>query len=80
MERALIVDKIISIASDTFLMEPQSISPSFSNQDSEAWDSLGHLRLFMAIEEEFSHKFDVNDITAANTIEDIVQLVEKNCA
>ena len=47
----------------------------------ESWDSLAHINLFMAIEEEFNIKFTPEEIMKTTTIKDILNLKEskKKC-
>jgi acyl carrier protein len=42
----------------------------------ESWDSLAHINLFMAIEEEFNIKFTPEEIMQTTTIKDILRLIE----
>ena len=42
----------------------------------ENWDSLAHINLFMAIEEEFNIKFTPEEIMKTTTIKDILKLIE----
>ena len=42
----------------------------------ETWDSLAHINLFMAIEEEFNIKFTPEEIMKTTTIKDILNLIE----
>ncbi len=80
MDRTEIFDTIQSIAAQTFSIAEENITMEFSNNTVESWDSLGHLRLFMAIEEHFSIKFDVDEITSAQSIADVVRLIKKKQA
>ena len=46
------------------------------NEISE-WDSLGHLRIFMAIENKYDVKVPLEDIFSVNSRDDIVEILSK---
>jgi acyl carrier protein len=54
--------KIKEIFSDVFLIEINSISPETSQNDLAEWDSIGHLNLVTALEEEFNITFTEENI------------------
>lgn len=41
-----------------------------------AWDSLAHLRLVMAVEEEFGVRFETEEVTSIGSLSDISRLLE----
>lgn len=43
--------------------------------DIEAWDSLEHVNLIMAIEQEFGMEFDMEDAMSVKSIKDIISLI-----
>jgi acyl carrier protein len=47
-------DKLKQIIADVLEVEPASIGPEFSMDTVEQWDSLRHLTLVLAIEDEFN--------------------------
>lgn len=68
-------EKIIKIASELF---SENITKETKIGDVEAWDSLGQINLFMAIENELGLNFDPDDIIENDSIEKIIGLVTKN--
>ncbi|MEO6225838.1 MAG: acyl carrier protein [Sphingomicrobium sp.] len=40
------------------------------------WDSLAHVRIMIAVEEEFGIKFRMSDITSLDNVGDLVRLVD----
>jgi acyl carrier protein len=66
-------DKIIQIASEVFGYE---ITKDSKIGSPENWDSLGHLNLFMAIENELNQKFAPDDIIECDSVEKIVKLIK----
>ena len=43
--------------------------------DFEKWDSLGHLNLFMLLEEKYNKKFDIEEILNAKNVKDIYRIL-----
>lgn len=50
-------DSIKKIMSQIFEIDPQSIDSSSSPENVERWDSLKHMQLIMALEDEFGIQF-----------------------
>ena len=46
-------DQLKKIFNNLFFIDPQNIHPKLNRDDVLAWDSLQHLNLVLAIEEEF---------------------------
>jgi acyl carrier protein len=42
----------------------------------EGWDSLAHVRIMIAVEEELGVRFDMSEITSLNDVGDLVRLIE----
>jgi acyl carrier protein len=68
-------DKIIKIAADLFGVE---VTRNSKIGDFQAWDSLGQINLFMAIENELGLFFDPDAIIENDSIEQIILLLENN--
>ena len=65
-------NKIIKIASELF---GTKVTKETKIGDIEVWDSLGHINLFMAIENELGLSFDPEVITENDSIEQIIFLL-----
>jgi acyl carrier protein len=57
-------DRLKRIVADVLEVEPDAVGPDFSMDNVEQWDSLRHLTLVLAIEDEFG--ISVPDEEAAN--------------
>lgn len=55
-------NKIVKIMSNIFECDPSKISDKTSSDDIDTWDSLNHLNLITALEEEFNVTFDFDEI------------------
>lgn len=53
------------------------IEDSFGPDEIEAWDSLSHIELVVALEEEFEISIAVQDVSRLYTIGDIKKTLEK---
>ena len=53
------------------------ISIESNAENTESWDSLGHLRIIMAIEEKFNIKFKTDEISSLNSVDKLINKIEK---
>ena len=60
--------KIISIMADIFELDASDIPDNASPGVVENWDSIRHMNLIVALEEEFDIRFNDNDIAELTTI------------
>ena len=65
-------NKIINIASELF---EEEVNETTKIGDIEAWDSLGQLNLFMAIESELNISCTPDEIIESDSIEKISALI-----
>ena len=63
-----VVAKILNVPRD-------SLNPDTSREDAENWDSLKHMYIVLALEEEFSVEFNPDEIASMKTIADLVGAV-----
>ena len=54
--------RIKKIMSNIFKVPENEITGSTSNKNTEAWDSLNHMQLIAALEDEFDIMFDADEI------------------
>ena len=67
--------RIRSVFSDVFGLAPEDVGPETSPDTVEAWDSLQHLTLVIALEEEFDIHFDDEETVSLVTYPLIVATV-----
>jgi acyl carrier protein len=67
-------EKIISIFKQVF---DANVNEQSSQHDVEKWDSLGHLNLIVALEEEFDIMFEPEDITKMTSVRIIADTIAK---
>ena len=73
--RKEIKDTVIEIASQVFSLNKNIVDESLKTGDREEWDSLGHIKLFFALEKKFKIKFSTQDIIQTDSIEKIIHKV-----
>jgi acyl carrier protein len=63
--------QLAGILAEVFEVSQDTITQDIKIGDIEAWDSLGHLRLFMSIEEKMGVKFSTDEIVQISSLEEI---------
>lgn len=71
-----IPERVCLIAGQTFNIKPDLISPRLSSDDVENWDSLGHLNLVLALEQEFRVRFSPEQIQQMMSLEAIIKILQ----
>jgi acyl carrier protein len=68
-----VMAKVLQIA-------PQDISPDVSRENLVAWDSLKHMNLMLALEDEFSIEFSDQEIAGLNSLRLLVSALRTKCS
>lgn len=76
----MIFDRIRQIAADIFLVPIDQITPSSTQNDIKTWNSVRHLNLILALEEEFGLMFEQQDLQQVTTMGEVSALVESKLA
>jgi acyl carrier protein len=70
-----IFDRVRGIAADVLQLDPASVTPDSSPQSVETWDSVQHLNLVLALEEQFGIQFGPEEMDSMKSIGAIADLV-----
>lgn len=62
MDQTQIHNAVIATMATILGIDPASIGPDASMDTVPAWDSLSHMRLIVALEQEFEIEFDDEDV------------------
>lgn len=62
-------DRIKAVMAQIFNVNPEAIAPDSSPETIERWDSLRHMQLVLAIEDEFGIRFADDDIPEMLSLE-----------
>ena len=69
MENDIIDQKLWETINDVFGLKLTSPDTSLSQENLDAWNSLGHLNLIMALEENFEVYFSAEDVMSMQNYE-----------
>lgn len=75
---ASITDQILDIASDVLSVPVARLTPDTSPDDVKAWDSVRHLVLVMAVEQQFAIRFAPDDIDQARSLRHLAATVQRH--
>jgi acyl carrier protein len=67
--------RVAAVVGKTFGTDPATVNDGTSPDSLPAWDSLGHLRLMMAVEREFGIRLPTAQIAVARSVGDICGIV-----
>ena len=70
--------KLKRIMSVVFAIDESKIDTNTSNQNIKAWDSLKHLSMILALEDEFNIRFTNKETTSINDFKTIVDIIQNN--
>jgi len=60
--------QLVAIVSRTLNVDPSTVTPETSPENTAAWDSIGHLNLILELEEEFQVRFPTEQIPQLNSV------------
>ena len=76
MERDIINKHLKEIFEDIFEIRDIEINNQTKRDDIADWDSLGHIRLISAIEDEFNTKIELENAIELNSFEEIINCID----
>jgi acyl carrier protein len=65
------LQRVCAVVAACFQLPAETVTPDTSPESVEAWDSLGHLTLMLALEQEFAVQIDpeqMEDLTSVGAI------------
>ncbi|MCZ8243205.1 MAG: acyl carrier protein [Microcystis sp. LE19-131.1A] len=72
-----VVERVRGIVSDIFQIPLEQVSLDSSPETIEAWESIQHLNLVLALEQEFGVSFSPEEMATMLSVEAISQLVSE---
>lgn len=72
-----VTTRLTEVMRSTFGDETLVLEPSMTADDIAAWDSVSHITLIYAIEDEFGIKFSTRDIERLSCVGDLVETVNR---
>ena len=72
--------RVKQVAADVFGTSADKITTESSPQTINTWDSVQHLNLVLALEQELNVRIDPEEIERMKTIGDVIELVKEKTA
>ena len=76
MQEQEIYSRLTSIFHDTFDDDAIVLTPNTTAHDIKGWDSVNHINLIVATEQEFHIKFKTAELEALKDVGEMVHLIE----
>jgi acyl carrier protein len=70
-------ERVRGIAADILEVRPNQITPQSSSENIETWDSVHHLNLILAFEQEFGVQLEPEEIDQMISVEQITRILEQ---
>ncbi len=78
MTREEVFDRLNEIFRDVFEDESITVNDDTTADDIDDWDSLEHINLINAIEDEFDMKFNMGQIVSMKNVGEMVDIILEN--
>ena len=72
-----IYERLNNVFRDVFDDDEIVVKPETTSADIEDWDSLEHINLVVAVEQEFGIKFNMNEVTTMKNVGDMVNIIKE---
>lgn len=72
--------QLTEVLRDVFDNDQIAARPDLTASQVEGWDSMGNVRLFLALEGEFGVRFGSGEIVGMKNVGELVQLIERKLA
>ncbi len=77
MDRNEIFERLNDVFRDVFDDDTITVSEDTTAADIDGWDSLMHITLISAVEDEFDIKFDMKSVVAMKNVGDMADVIEQ---
>ncbi len=75
MSKEEIYERLNKVFQDIFDDESITVNENTTSDDIEDWDSLEHINLVVAVEQEFGMKFNMNEVTTMKNVGEMVDII-----
>ena len=76
MENKEIYERLNNVFRDVFDDDSITVNENTTSDDIEDWDSLEHINLVVAVEQEFGMKFNMNEVTTMKNVGEMVDIIK----
>ena len=77
MERTEIFERLNNVFREVFDDDSITVTDATTAADIEGWDSLMHITLISAVEDEFDISFNMKDIVQMKNVGDMADIIEQ---
>jgi acyl carrier protein len=70
-------EQVKQVMADILAVDADSIDRSTTKDGTASWDSLNHINLIVALEQEFNVSFEVSEIESMMSFTDILETLER---
>ena len=75
MEKSEVFERLNNVFRDVFDDDTIVVKEETTSKDIEDWDSLEHINLIVAVEQEFGMKFNMNEVTTMKNVGEMVDII-----
>lgn len=75
MTRETVFEKLNEVFRDVFDDDSITVNDATTSEDIEGWDSLEHINLIAAVEQEFSMKFNMGQVVTMKNVGEMADIV-----
>ncbi len=75
MSREEVFERLNKVFRDIFDDKSIMVNEETTSNDIEDWDSLEHINLIVAIEQEFGMKFNMHEVTTMKNVGEMVDII-----
>lgn len=75
MTRENIFTTLNEVFQDVFDDETITVTPATTSEDIEDWDSLEHINLIAAVEQEFGMKFSMGEVVTMKNVGEMADII-----
>ena len=70
-------EKVIQVLINIFQVSPDKISAVTTSDNVENWDSMNHINMILALEQEFGIRYDEEQVVSMLSVEEIIDATEE---
>lgn len=70
-----IIERLNEVFRDVFDDDSISVTPKTTSADIEDWDSIEHINLIGAVEDEFGLRFKMKEVSGMKNVGEMIQII-----
>ncbi len=77
MNKNEIIERLNTVFRDVFGDDSISVNPRTTADDIDDWDSIEHINLIAAVEEEFDMRFKMREVSGMKNVGEMIQIISE---